>query len=172
MASFWTGALNSLFNMAGMRGTANGVILDIDGVNGVSAPGDATNGMWVNVKSAALPSGAATEATLLSMYTGAASVTSAAAERYSTVKATAGVLNRTAVYNSAAPDLWLVLVNQVAAPTTGVTACVPLCEAPGNGLAIYPFPRSFSLGCHVCLSTNPTTYTDPGAVGWFASWRD
>ncbi|MFA4900897.1 MAG: hypothetical protein WC563_15370 [Brevundimonas sp.] len=64
MASFWTGALSTLFNMAGMRGTANALVLDDGGVNGCTAPGDATNGLKVNVTTAALPPGAALDTSL------------------------------------------------------------------------------------------------------------
>lgn len=115
--------------------------------------------------SGALPPGAATDAG------GSAYVRSSAAERYHTVLGAACTLTSVRVYNSGAAKLYLVVVDQVAAPTTGVTACFPLCEVDAGAAEIWTHSESCTLGCHVCLSTAPLVYTDPGAVGYFAAWR-
>jgi hypothetical protein len=99
-------------------------------------------------------------------------VESAALEKMHQLKATAGQHNSTQVYNSGVPLLYLVIVDQVAAPTTAVTACRPLCGVPGGGAVLCVSKRTFAAGGWLCLSTNQTTYTDPGAVGWFVVQGD
>jgi hypothetical protein len=125
---------------------------------------------------AALPSGAATEATLGKVLAanggGSLCVESAALEKYHQLKAGAGQHNSTHVYNSGVPLLYLVIVDQLAAPTTAVTPCRPICEVPGGGAVLSTTKRTFTLGGWLCLSTNRTTYTDPGAVGWFVVQGD
>lgn len=65
MASFWSGLLSKMFvPLAGQPGVAVLPILDDGADGGCNAPGDKTNGMWVNVKSAVL---ATTDALLTSI---------------------------------------------------------------------------------------------------------
>jgi hypothetical protein len=61
MASFWAGTFASIKAWVVNAGSTL-LILDDKAGNGVTAPGDATNGLWVNVKNAVNPSGAATSA--------------------------------------------------------------------------------------------------------------
>ncbi len=99
-------------------------------------------------------------------------VESAALENVHLLKAGAGQHNSTHVYNSGVPLTYLVIVDQLAAPTSTVTACRPICEVPGGGAVLSVSKRTFTLGGWLCLSTNRTTYTDPGAVGWFVVQGD
>jgi len=99
-------------------------------------------------------------------------VESAALENMHLLKAGAGQHNSTHCYNSGVPLCYLVIVDQLAAPTSTVTACRPICEVPGGGAVLSVSKRTFALGGWLCLSTNRTTYTDPGAVGWFVVQGD
>lgn len=177
-AGEWTDITSQFRDMAGA--SAASYVDATKVLRGVVPPGrvrvksvtaDATNDVLILMaikpcdSSGVVPSGAATDAG------GSAYVRSAAAERYCTVLGAACTLTSCRVYNSGAALLYLVVVDQVAAPTTGVTACFPLCEVAAGAAEIWNHSEACTLGCHVCLSTNPLVYTDPGAVGYFAAWR-
>ncbi|MFA5892157.1 MAG: hypothetical protein WDA27_14610, partial [Actinomycetota bacterium] len=154
------------------RGTANALVLDDGGVNGCTAPGDATNGLKVNVTTAALPPGAALDATLLSMYAGSAQYRSAALEAVGSVKATAGMLNSFGVYNSGLVKCYLQIHNLAAAPVLGNVPWFIVGEVDTGEAITWPEHYQLSTGIQLALSTTLATYTSPGAVGQYHAWRD
>lgn len=62
MASFWTGLLSKTAEAFVGVCHYGMLVLDDQSDTGCTAPGDATNGLWVNTKASALPTGGATSA--------------------------------------------------------------------------------------------------------------
>lgn len=92
--------------------------------------------------------------------------TGAAAERSHVVKNSPGTLWMfRALGTSGAPDLWVMVLDQVAAPAGGE---VPVWRAflPAGGEIgddFFPGGRSFANGIVIAVSSTPGTWTDPGS---------